>query len=341
MSNKDFDVILIEPNSLALTKDNLYTNIYEITRYVRFLKTNNEELMYDLYDLLQLTPEIVGDSDIIYENDTHIYQLFHNSDNLHRTDEEGKFLKPKDTIPFPENRIATLLVNSEKKINGPAILICSKIQSNYLCSTSSITSHELMMLLNKIFVHQGVIVNVDTSIDQFTYVTPLDNIPEDVKQNYNYIETTIYNFHLIGCYDASITDQENKLATLLFNTKIYGSVRICLVTNTKFIDIEPKLINNLIYCCINKTERKYYGNEDLPEKSAGVTIIKNNHTLLKRKIEVESINCCAPNCKEECDIDNNNIFIYNFRCQGCYNAYYHSKHCMDDNIEEHKKSCIQ
>lgn len=337
--NEEFNILVITPNNLVLDANFDPRQIYP---YLHLMKTNREELMYVLYDLLELTPETVGDSDIVYENDQFVYQIFHNSENLHQTEEEGKLAKLSTSITPSFNGIATYLVNSEKKINGRVVLLRSKILSNGLCDTSSINQDDMFRLLHKTFVHQGTIININELIINFSYQSPLDGISESLKQNYSYVETDVYGFHLIGCYDSTLESKEsiNKKASLLFNTKLHGNVRVCITTDSKFIDMEEGLIDNLLYCSLQTAERKYTGSEDLPQRINDMTVIKNGYTLLKKKVSTFKVSCFNPQCSETCNVNEKSIETYSPKCEHCHKAYYHNDECKLIHKEEHEKVCF-
>ena len=339
-SSTTFDTIIIHPNDINLTSKNLQSEVPRLLKYCQIVKTTNDEIMYLLYDLLQLNEDTVGDSDIIYENGNTIYQLFHNSENLCPSEEK---IKAKSTSEINKNSIATYLVNSEKKIKGPILLLSSKIESNYLCSTQNTTLYDVINLLTKTFKHIGNILRVDDSVTTFEYESPLDGISDLDKQNYNYLEATIYNFHIFGCYDSRVVpnpENFNKKASILLGTNVYGDIRICLSTETKFLDIENSLIDDLIYCSLHTKERTYENMEDMPEKYKGVTIVKNNYALLDRKLKTFKVQCYKNGCNEICNVDKNNIAMYDYKCNLCYKAFYHSKECMIQDNDTHKTTCL-
>lgn len=341
-STSTFEAIIIYPNDINLTSTNLQSEVPRLLKYCQIVKTTNEEIMYLLYDLLQLNEDIVGDSDIIYENGNTIYQLFHNSENLCPSEESSKLIKAKSANEVNRNAIATYLVNSEKRISGPVLLLSSKIESNYLCSSQSTTLYDVVDLLVKTFKHVGNILHTDDSITTFEYESPLDGIIESDKQSYSYIEATIYNFHLFGCFDTRIESSSvnfNKKASLLLGTSVYGNVRICLSTETKFLDIENNLINDLIYCSLHTEERTYETMEDIPETSNGVTVIKNNYALLNRKLKTFKVPCCKKGCSEICNVDKNSIGAYNYKCNRCYKVFYHNEECMIQDNDTHIAIC--
>jgi len=333
----EFDLLIIYPNDIIINADNFNNLTDEITKYIQKIGTTIDDLMYVLYDLLNMSPDIVGDSDIVYENDTLIYQLFHNSENWVKTEDECKLAK-SGCSNIAKNSIATYLVNTEKKINGVAVLLCSRIKEDYLCTVNSVNINDLINIMSKTFFHCGNIVHTNNTITTFNYIEPLDNIIN--KQNYTYVETYIYNFHFIGCYDTSIQNAFNAKASLLFDTIIHGDIRVCLVSNTSFIDLESNLLNSLLFCLINSKERKYNNDEDLPEKCNGLQVIKNNYTLLKRKITNHKIVCCNPDCDKLCDFDHHSVDSYAFKCDFCYKVFYHNLECQKSCNETHKEICL-
>lgn len=337
-----FDIIAIYPNDLNLTAANYQSHVPDILKCCKIIRTTQEDLMYVLYDLLEMNEDTIGDSDIIYENGSLIYQLFHNSENLCASEESSKLIKIKSSNDILKNSVSTTLVNSNKKVNGVGILVCSRIQPNLLCTTHSITLFDTLELLKKTFEHIGNIIGIDDSIIPFTYQSPLDGIEDNKKSNYSYIESTVYNLHLIGCYDTiieTVAKNYNKKASLLLGTNVYGNVRICLSTDTKFLDIEDDLMNNLIYCCLHSDEKKYDMTEDLPERSGGMSLVKNHYTLLKRRASKFQVPCCNKSCKIKCNIDKNTISDYVYKCNDCYNAFYHDQNCMDNDKNAHRENC--
>jgi len=346
-SDSIFNILVISPNNFTYdssTHGNTFPTLSELSSYLRLISTTKDELMYTLYDLLELTPETVGDSDIVYENDKVIYQIFHNSENFQRTEEEGKLMMVDNSNrPFLRNGIATYLINSVKNINGVCVLISSKILPNYLCDVESVTTQECLDLLIKTLVHKGNIIGTDGNISTFMYQNPTDGITSENVTNYSFVEANIYNFHIIGCVDSTIKCDKNtfnKKASLLFDTIICGNVRVCLATDTRFIDIEDDLINNLLYCSLQKAERKYVGVEDIGERSGGMSVIKNSYTLLKRKLNSYKVKCCDDDCTEICIVDSKDIEKYRHRCQQCLKAFYHDENCMNKNIDNHKVVCL-
>lgn len=347
ITDPTFDILVIAPNNFTYdsnTHGNTFPTLAELRPYFRLISTTRDELMYLLYDLLELTPETVGDSDLVYENDKLIYQIFHNSENYQSTEEEGKLIKLNNSNKTSlNNGIATYLTNSVKNIRGVCVLVSSKILPNYLCDVESVTYQECYDLLMKTLVHKGNIISVDGNISTFMYQNPTDGIESKNIANYSFVEADIYNFHLIGCFNSSIVCDKstfNKKASLLFDTVITGDLRICLAADTRFIDIEDNLIDNLLYCSLQKAERKYVGMEDMGERSGGMTVIKNSYTLLKRKLHNYAVKCCDEDCNETCSVNSKQIESYKYRCQQCLKAFYHDESCMIKNLESHKTSCL-
>ena len=158
-----FNIAVIKPNNYIVTEvvpknfelDYIEETVEDFIEFITVDNTNN--MMEIIVDKIQLTPDVMGHTTKCYEDDKYVYQLCHTVP------------EKSDEIASNINGVASHLGEGQLKIYGTCVLIKTKLLPNNTCESSNLTINDIIGVLQKKFVHKGVIVRTDESVDEFTY----------------------------------------------------------------------------------------------------------------------------------------------------------------------------
>lgn len=344
-----FSIIILKPTDTFKPKLTNIANIQnELKNYlieqnvVETVITSTDDIAYELYNRLNLTHDVIGESCVIYEDINYIYQLFNHP------------MTPETTQPI--NSIATVLARGlhfkdpSKSIYSDAIIVKSKIkQSNYTCETADMNLELLVDVLSMKIKHVGLFIETTGSMVEWVFSSnPMEKVDEDMQDNFGCVGFKALDFEFIcyfqkQFYPESIDNELNQKATLLLGTHlVYGDVIICHVSDNNFSDINANTLNKiLLYLTSGASSREgdvvrdNLGNDieaASKEKIDGLYVVKNKYINLANKLKNFQVICHGLNCNEKI---NKSIYC----CKHCNIAQYHSIECRDSNITHHKKLC--
>lgn len=300
----------------------------QLDEIVELKEVDSSDLMEYVIDIIGLTPELMGDTAVCYENADTIYQI------CYMDYDQNKMEMDESNI----NMLCSILNVGQRKIYGPCIILCSNISENGTCVNRNISIDELTVILNRKYVHTGLIVRPNATVDEFEFKEkPMEIIPKEERENFQYLEIPLFRFNIIGMFQKDPEPNEiNKLATKLVGTKkIHGTaVFVIKSTENDFLDFDKKLFQDLLKACEgplsnrNLTEEEQNGgkvdNNKLP-------VIINKHIILRDKLKKYKHICNA--CKEEVHTD----ILY---CSGCHRVAYHNRECQVNDWNSHKSECL-
>lgn len=151
------------------------------------------------------------------------------------------------------NGIASYLTDMGLRIYKKAVIYKVDTRNN-TNKLKSITMEEITSLFINKFVHKGIILNIDDSIDEFKFIfNPVDWISPSEIQKYKFYETEILGkiFMLFVDTSSSIV---NNIATKIYSNTIKGRVIVGMRdqytdmndTEVRYIDIDTSTFKKVI-----------------------------------------------------------------------------------------------
>ena len=319
-------LIIIKPNDFEFQKDLHYQqNVHE---YIEERTIEQDHMMETIVTEIGLSPESIGESEIVYENSTNVYQLCY-------VDEKLKEIKQ------PKNKIASYLFGDE--IYGTAILINSRITNNNTCESGNVTLDDFLNIFYSKFVHKGIYISVDDDVNdviEYNYfLHPLEYYTQDEKDylKYKLIEVELFGFHLAFFTEISPNPAKiNKRATrIMGNKKIFGPVIMLTKTPHEFHDLDMSLFNKLLklsYGPLSKRELSQDEQSDgTKHTDSELPIVMNRYCILEKRYN---------NYQKVCDNCHKEITQKKLVCTGCYRAVYHDINCQKNDWSSHKIECL-
>lgn len=319
-------LIIIKPNTFEFQR-NTQTLTQDIVNYIEERTIEVDNMMETIVNEIGLTPELIGESEIVYEDSTHVYQLCY-------IDEKQKEIKQ------PINKIASYLFGDD--IYGTAVLINSQITTSNTCAPDNVTLDQFSHILYTKFVHKGIYIDVDENnpvIEYDYHLHPLEYYTRDEKDylNYKLIETELFGFSF-GIFIEVVPGNPkiNKRATrIMGKQKVFGRVIICTKTTHEFHDLDLTLFNKILKLSYGSLSNR----ELLPEeqkdgekqKDSELPIVMNRYCILEKRYNNYQKKC--NNCQKE--ITQNKLV-----CTGCYRAIYHDVDCQKNDWSLHKTDCL-
>jgi len=319
-----FTIALIKKNQIDTT---ILKNLSE-QEMVEYISTNielieilHDDLMVFIYNTLNLSEELIGNTTIISENEEYIYQAC----NINMSDNAG--VDEEDNI----NSIASELAG-KVKLYGPVILLCSKVTENGTCVDESITLENIAHILYDKLNHKAVRINVDGEVSEIIYK---DSPVENYANKYKYIELPVLKFNLLIYVEIEPEENRvNKKATRLAGKyKINGSVMIASTNESKEFDsIDKDTVERLLDLSYNPGLLVLSEEDQEETKLDGLPVINNKYRILLKKYEGFNKNIC-----NYCDKE---IETVSKICKGCFRAKYHDDVCQLKHWTIHKKNCL-
>jgi hypothetical protein len=154
-----FNIVVISPNKFKFDKNCVADQeilLTEINELLEIKQVTLDTMMETIVNVINLTPQLMGDTTVCYENQEYVYQLCHMRLKENNMEEDFKYI----------NGISSYLVSGKEEIYGYTVLIKSKISDNFNCIPSSIINKtEIAELLMKRIRHTGVIVYSDGLVE--------------------------------------------------------------------------------------------------------------------------------------------------------------------------------
>jgi len=254
----DIDVIFIEPNEYNIYENkvnDLTINLLreQIEDYIKFHKCfNNDiniiEMLCDKnIEYLSNNEKISLCTKIIYETKNSIYELIYIENCTNK------------------NNFATTLIKSENNVNGCVLILKTLLNKK----RTSCYIEEFYEIIFKNFIHTGVKINTDDTIDEFKfYYHPMDWMNLDDQKKMFTIEKKFANKILIFYLKENFEKKNNNNATILWkNNIIYDTCYLSLyeIENNELI---YKNIDNELYKKILEISKKT--NDDYSCNSIGI-----------------------------------------------------------------------
>lgn len=252
------DIAIIDVNDLKYNESEMIHSNFTKGRvsdilpdYITLKEVSNEdEMMQSIID------EVVGDNNDYlihtgttwYVNDD-LYLTCHISPSKEMYEE----LKSK-SIKF--NGVASYLTDIGLRIYGRAVLFKLDTKDNTY-KLKSITMDEVIEIFISKFVHKGIILNINGSIDEFKFIfNPVDWIPPSEINKYKYYETEILGKVLMLFIDITSTTI-NEAANKIYPQSIKGRVIIGMRdqhsdmndTEVRYEDLDSDTFKKVIELC--------------------------------------------------------------------------------------------
>lgn len=287
-------IAVINTNDLKFNESELmhsnftFDRIYDLlSDYITLREVNDEnEMMQNIIN------EIVGEEThyqihtamVKYEYDD-LYMMCH----IMPSKETYEELKQK-SVKY--NGISSYLSDVGLKIYGQTVLfkLNTYNDANNLCS---ITMEKCVELFTNKFIHKGVILNTDGSMDNFKFIfNPVDWIQPNEIDKYKYHETEILGKVLMLFVDTTSTI-ENKTANKILQS-IKGRVIIGMRdqysdmndTDVRYLDIDADIFKQVINVCTSSSKSLLDG-EDATVVIDGKSKYNNFHKILKNRCLVQ------------------------------------------------------
>ena len=332
------NLIIIKPNDFKFNKE-LYYNKYDklkedLEQYVEERSVAFNDMMETIINEIKLTPELVGETSVFYENSTNIYQMCH----IGKEKDQQIIPEVDKKLAEPFNSLASYLFGDQ--INGTVILLNSKIGDDSRCNPDDITIDDFTKILHSKFIHNGIYIPVDStsSVSQYDYFThPLEYYTNDEKDylKYKLVELDFMGFSLAFFIETDPTNKKvNKRATRIMGKQaIFGDVVMLTKTTHEFHDLDLILFNKILKLSYGSmaTRELLTSEKENVVKDGELPIVTNRYCVLEKRYNEYKKKC--NNCQEE-------IIEDKLICGGCYRAIYHNTECQKNDWNSHKLECL-
>lgn len=342
---ESFNVIIIEPNTITVNRNNEILNRAEIDKYCNIHQITNNNLMDLIVDTCEITPSDYGDTVIVHEDANNVYQLCCKADmskflknKINETENTAKNENQNENNNLNANYLASYLARGNQSVDGKTVLIKSNIGENNICTLSSFTMNELYDIFNSKYIHKGIKLGVDSNAEEYEFNdNPLECMSEEEMNLYRWIEVPISKFNLIMYIQIEPLNNEiNRLATrLVGNKKIFGDVIIVSKsTEHEYIDLDIDTYNKLIVVAMGPMDNRNLNDVDRDgERENGqLPIVMNRYNMLEFLYNRYNNNIC--HYSGEIIKSGGKI------CKGCYRMRYKDRESQLNDWANHFKECL-
>lgn len=335
------NLILIKPNSFKFVRENHYNNLDKLATdmelYIENKNIKFDDMMDTIITTLGLTPELIGDTTIISETTTNIYQLCFIGEPPENMIETANTTETPNTVTDNLNMIGYYLTG--EKLNGYCILLNSKINDKNTCLPDSVTYDELVKILHSKFVHKGIFVSEDeknqlVEFDYFDHPIEYYNIhqQEDYEQ-YDIKNITFLEFELCLVIKKDADVVNKRMTRLVGDQVIIGDVLIISKSTHEYYDITYDILDKLLVAAYGPLQNRTLNNDEMSDEKQvdGLPIVMNKYMILEKRYKQFKNNCA--NCKN--DLSDTQLI-----CSGCYRVKYDSEQCRLSNWKFHKIECL-
>lgn len=315
-----FNIAFIPPNNCCYKNNDNDINLTAIkaliSEFITFVETDHHNLMDKICSIIKLTPNYVGDTDIVYETCDNLVQICYLSlENNNLQENEDDF-----------NMLASIF--AAKKIYGNAIILNARIDSTtYKCSDLTITLDELVDIFYKKYVHKGIYCAHNGEIKEFNYnFSPLEylKLPEG-NNEYSIVEFNSFNFYFSAYFKTKSSDPVNKVASRLLCKKVFGDVIFGMITTEhENLDFSRVLFMEFYAKSTGPISKRVVSKKE--DEDRDIIPVNNGYCIIKGISDKHVCNACG-----KCD----NLTI----CTGCYRVFYDTKECQASDWQAHKKEC--
>jgi len=328
-----YNILVIEPNDFSLEAlnlndiPNLKTNIRRaLPNYVTLKETNIQNMVEDLYNILNLNEDLIADTEEILETVNNVYQLCHvNYSNT--SIPTTNFTTTSSNSNNIVNSLASYLCLTTTVYNT-AIILNSRVTDNLTCMPDTLNLESLVDILYKKLIHQAVKITPSSIYYTISfYRSPIENLVETIEDQtqYKILEVSdFYKFNLLLYLQIKpINKHLNKDATKLLGTsKLYGDIIVVSKTaENEYIDLDVETLQKLVDLATDTLSSRKLTDEELRknEKINNLPVVLTKYNLVNIKYRV-----------------NNNRYI----CTGCYRLRYPDITTQRLDWDAHKKDCL-
>lgn len=297
-----FKIAVIDQNDISFTETNISrtalsrenisdllsdeVNIVSVKSNEDLMEVIIQSIFNDKYD-----NEAIHTGTVSHMNDD-LYQICH----IMVTPESYSKIKSK----FKFNGIATYLTDFEAPVFGPAVLFKISTENNDN-KLSTLSMNEIIDLFTSKFVHQGIIINPNGTLDKFDFIfNPVDWITPNEISKYKFVEIELLDKKMMIFYDTTKQNTDiNNIGSQLYGSSLFGRLIVALrdvpskdtqevdiYDNTKYIDLTPELMKKIIEVfCVKKQPRQMTNEEDINHLMAnGKRVYNNFHKIIHRRL---------------------------------------------------------
>lgn len=326
MSDTNFDnvIILIKPNKYEYKHKTMDKKLIlgDISKIIEVITIPDSDLMITICDILNLNGDVIGSTDIIYENLHNVVHMCHYKKEGIQDEEDDSF-----------NSLASIYC--QKKIFGNAVILNAKILlTDYKCVSESMTVDMLVDIFYKKHLHKGIIVKVNGEVTEYEYhMSPLETPCVKRDKEYQIIKFNIFNFYVNAIFMSNCDDEINKVATRLICKRTFGTVYFSLKSSeTEYVDLNLELFMEIFSKASGKISKRIVNNDEEKENKDNTDrrpVIKNGYCILN---QIQDTIICD-RCGEQDNLKT---------CVGCYRAFYDCAECQQKDWELiHKSECAQ
>ncbi len=322
---ENFTVAIIKPTQIVFEHENI---LEQIQSFVELKEVSMDTMMELVVETINLDTKLMGDTTMCYEDADCVYQLCH----LNMEENGGK----NDINDL--NSIGSTLALGSCAVFGKAVLICSEIKENNTCKPKSLSLNNIKDILLKKLVHTGLKVNVNGSLEEFTfYKDPLEKMSVEEVNNYQWMECPLIKFNLIAFVQVEPSPNiVNKMMTKLVGKhRIYGEcILVSKSSENEFLDINRSLFIKLLKISEGPLDSRNLTEDEKNDnvKVNGLPTVMNRYCILKKRLL--NYKCICSYCQEI--VPTSEAVL----CGGCYRARYHNKECQSNHWETHNQDCL-
>lgn len=332
-----FKIAIIDTNKFYFNQNEYkkefnHANLKEdIKDLITFKNVKLPELMDDIVEAIGLDKILVGNTNIVTENDKYVYQICHLSmkDNGKEDDEENI------------NGLASCLTLGYTNVYGPAVLLCSRVSDTNMCVPDTIDLDRVTEILYEKIHHTALLVK---AVNQSSVIVN-DKIVEEVYfhydpkeiidiDNFKYVECPFLKFNLLVLFNNDNTKPINKLVTkLVGKQRIYGDCYVLSKSaENEYIDFNLEIFKKILNLAEGslKDRELEEDEKDKDEEDNKLPIIMNRYCILNKRHSKYSPMCNY--CKTSDDAK--------VICTGCYRVRYHNKECQLKDWPVHHEDCV-
>jgi hypothetical protein len=256
----------------------------EVEDYCNFLKVRNtNELIMMIQSFVKPDEKYMINIEDLYYTSDYVFQAIFKSpiENNNNNIDYNNLIEGS-------NKLATLMLHENHIVEGDMILIKRNITNNEY-DYEDMTFSDIVDIIRAQLIHQAILITPNNTIsEQFYIYDSLEIKFSDTNlEHYRSHEYRFLDFRLFFNIDRNaekIDENLNKIASIIFNKKIYGNCVISLCDNNdstpKALDINNILINQIYTICL----RNYLNNTDVDKKKYGRNINVNNRTMTDEQI---------------------------------------------------------
>ena len=305
-----------------MTRDEIIEGIGSL---VELHESSNETMMEQIVNFTNMTPDLMGDTSLCFEDKDYVIQLCHVSP------EDNKELK------LDINGIGSYLVADNRKIYGNIVVMKFKITDDNTCVNHSVNYDEIVDIIFRKFNHIGVHIDVNNNKTEFMYKdTPMEYINKNLHYNYKSIDVNLFgNVFLMFVELVPETNKPNKAATrLVGNCLIHGDVILAAKgSDILFSDVTLEYVEKIEKLCWGTFSKRNLEGVELQnrEKIDKLPIVMNGFRIVENRLQKYVKECTKCNSK----LENTSLV-----CTGCYRAIYDNPECQKEHWIAHSKECL-